>query len=232
MIQSGRRGRRLRARLAPPALALVLLSLAPPAGATECVGSPDIPYDIDLTLDMPPAQVHRDRSIAELGEMHLHGGEGRVLGLTSAALEAAWRISFESQPNEASPGTHCLWVRRVEIAVRHPAPDVYVAREYAPGSCPYRAILAHEQAHVAAVRDTVNRFTPRLRWVLTSLRIPTGERPISVASPEAGQHRLDALMRELAEPVFEEMAAALRAAHAQLDSRASYREVRKRCRVW
>jgi hypothetical protein len=213
------------------AFAVVLPLTALPAAAA-CVGTRDIPYDIDLALDMPKPRLHRDRSIAELGEMHLHGAAGRVLGLTETNLEVAWHVGFEFRPDAEAPGNHCLWVRRVAIEVRHPAPDVYVAREYAPGSCPYRAILAHEQAHVDAVRDTVNRFTPRLRWVLTSLRIPTGRRPISVDSPEAGQARLEALMKELADPVIAEMAAALRAIHERLDSPAGYREVRKRCRNW
>jgi len=210
------------------AFAFAVLPFAQPAAA-ECVGAGDIPYDIELALDMPPARLHRDRSVAELGQMQLHDPAGRVLGLTNVGLEIAWHVGFESRPDGAA---YCLWVRRVAIDVRHPAPDVYIAREYAPGSCPYRAILAHEQAHVAAVRDTVNRFTPRLRWVLTSLRIPTGRRPISVDSPESGTDRLAKLMRELAAPVFEEMAAAVREANAKLDSPASYREVRKHCRDW
>jgi len=210
---------------------LTVLLLATPVAA-ECVGSRDILYEINLTLDLPDANVHRDRSIAELGELYLHGPHGRVLGLTNARLEVAWHVGFEFKPDIDAPGTHCLWVRRVSIDVRHPPPDVYVAREYPPGSCPYRAILAHEKAHVAAVRETVDRFKPRLRWVLTSLRIPTGRRPISVASPEAGQARVDKLMRDLAAPVIEEMAAALHGAHERLDSPTGYREVRKRCNDW
>lgn len=210
------------------ALAVVLPLLAAPALA-DCVGSRDIPYDIELSLDLPPARLHRDRSIADLGELHLHGPDSRVLGLTTAGLEVAWRVRFET---EADGAAYCLWVRRVAIDLRHPPPDVYIAREYAPGSCPYRAILAHEQAHVAVIRETVNRFTPRLRWVLTSLRIPTGRRPIPVDSPEAGKERLAKLMHELAAPVIEDMAAAVREANAKLDSPASYRSVRRRCRKW
>ncbi len=81
-------------------------------------------------------------------------------------------------------------------------------------------------------RDQINRYLPRLRWVLTSLQIPTAERPVFVTSVDAAKSEIRALMKELAEPLFKEMTKTLRAAQAKLDSPESYRRLRKACRSW
>ncbi len=216
------------ARLVVPALALgIALGLPEARAAPECQGSPAIPYDIDLNIETPTARVRHDRGIAELGRMRLHGSRVRVLGLASIELDFGWRVGFEWRPEGDA---FCFWVRRTELTVRHLSPEIYVAREYPRDSCSYRAILAHEQRHIRTSNDLINRYVPRLRWVLTSLRIPTGRRPARVDSLEQAKSEVQALMEDLAEPLFDEMAKALRAAQAKLDSPASYARLLRQCR--
>lgn len=207
----------------------MLLAATRALAATDCPGDPDIDHDIALEIDIPEPRLHHDLGIADLGQMALHGPRQRVLGLADTGLEFGWGVRFEWQ---ARGDGFCFWVRRTELTIRHPSPDIYVAREYRRGSCPYRAILSHERRHMSISRDQINRYLPRLRWVLTSLRIPTGERPVFVASPEAAKTEVRALMKELAEPLFQEMGRALRAAQAKLDSPASYRRLRQACKNW
>ncbi len=199
------------------------------AATAECQGSPEIDYDIDLDIDIPKARLHHDRGIAELGRMAFHGPRKRILGLANTGLDFGWRVGFEWRPEGEA---FCFWVRRTELTVHHPSPDIYVAREYRRGTCPYRAILAHEQHHIRTSRELINRYIPRLRWVLTSLRIPTGQRPVLVGSPEEAKSEVRALMKVLAEPLFREMGKALRAAQAKIDSPASYKRLFKRCKKW
>jgi hypothetical protein len=206
-----------------------MLALVGPAWAQECPGSHEIPHDIALEIDIPEPRLHHDLGIADLGRRALHGPGQRVLGLADTGLEFGWGVRFEWQPRGEG---FCFWVRHTELTIRHPSPDIYVAREYRRGSCPYRAILSHERQHMSISRDQINRYLPRLRWVLTSLRIPTGERPVFVTSAEAAKTEVRALMKELAEPLFQEMGRALRAAQAELDSAASYRRLRKACKNW
>ena len=178
---------------------------------------------------MPEPRIHHDLGIAELGRNAPHNPGERVLGLADTGLQFGWGARFEWQ---AWDDGFCFWVRRTELTIRHPSPDIYVAREYRRGSCPYRAILAHERQHMNISREQINRYLPRLRWVLTSLQIPTGVRPDFVDSAEAAKRDIRALMKDLAEPLFQEMIAALRAAQAELDSVASYRRLRKACNSW
>ncbi len=209
--------------------ALSLMAATEVLAASDCPGDPAIGYDIELKIDIPEPRLHHNLGTAELDRRAPHGPGTRVLGLADTGLEFGWAVRFEWQPQGAGS---CFWVRRTELAIRHPSPDIYVAREYRRGSCPYRAILAHERQHMSTSRAQINRFLPRLRWVLTSLRIPTGGRPIFVSSAEAAKTEVRALMKELAEPLFREIGQALRAAQAKLDSAASYRRLRKACKNW
>lgn len=195
----------------------------------DCPGDPGIDHDIELEIDIPAPRLHHDLSIAQLNRKARHGPGHRILGLAEAGLEFGWAVSFQWQPYGAG---YCFWVRRTKLAIRQPSPDIYVAREYRRSSCAYQAILAHERRHMKISRDQINRYLPRLRWVLTSLRIPTAGRPMFVASAEAAKTEVRVLMKELAEPLFREMGQALRQAHAKLDSPASYRRLRKKCKRW
>ncbi len=225
----------LLAWLALLAAALVVPALVFPApavsgaAAAQCPGSPEDDYDIALDIDSPKARLYHDRGIAELGRMAVHGPRSNILGLANTGLDFGWRVEFEWRPEGEA---FCFWVRRTELTIRHPSPDIYVAREYRRGTCPYRAILAHEQQHIRTSRELINRYIPRLRWVLTSLRIPTGQRPVLVGSPEEAKSEVRALMKDLAEPLFREMAKALRTAQAKIDSPASYKRLFKQCKRW
>ena len=216
----------------PVALAAALVGPTPVvsgAAAVQCQGSPEISYNIDLDIDIPKARLHHDRGIAELGRMAFHGPRGRILGVANTGLDFGWRVEFAWRPEEEA---FCFWVRRTELTIHHPAPDIYVAREYRRGTCPYRAVVAHERQHIRTSRALINRYIPRLHWVLTSLRIPTGQRPVLVGSPEEAKSEVRALMKDLAEPLFREMAKALRAAQAKIDSPASYQRLFKQCKKW
>ena len=197
--------------------------------AVDCQIDPGIGHDIELKIDIPEPRLHHDLSIAELDRRVLHSPGKRVLGMADTGLEFGWSVRFEWQ--QWGDG-FCFWVRRTELAIRHPSPDIYVAREYRRGSCPYRTILAHERQHMRISREQIDRYLPRLRWVLTSLRIPTAERPIFVTSAEAAKSEVRTLMKELAEPLFQEMRQAMRKAQAKLDSPDSYRRLRKKCKRW
>jgi hypothetical protein len=220
------------ARIAAILALAAAVAAARPAGAHEtetCPGLDDSPYRVDLVVDTPASRVHHDRSIDQLGGMVAHGPGARVLGATDAGLEFGWRVDMRSAPYR---GGYCVWVAGLRLTVRYPSPDIFIAREYRRGTCQYRNILAHEQEHVRISRATIKRFLPRLHMLLTSLRIPTAQRPLHAASAARAEDELGALMRDLVDPVYQDMAQALAGEQADLDSPASYRRLFRHCPDW
>ena len=200
-----------------------------PTTGRKCAGSPRAPYDVNVRIEIPPAPVNRDLSIAELGELSFHGPRARVLGLTRTGLNIKTSAKYSAVPSD---DVLCFWVNAVDVTLRYRIMEVYVAKEYDPGTCAYREILAHEEDHVRAARSNLERYASRVRSALTSLLIPTRRDPVEVASPDQAERQVEAISDELLEPVYREMIESLHESQAALDTPEEYRRVRRRCRKW
>jgi hypothetical protein len=118
------------------------------------------------------------------------------------------------------------------LTLRYRTLEVYVASEYSPRSCAYQAILAHEQRHVKIAKKYVTRYAPRLRSVLTSLRIPKPGSAKLTPSKAHGAAEMDTVFNELITPVFERLNAEHQEAQARADLPQEYARVRRRCKKW
>ena len=94
-------------------------------------GSDNVDYVVSLIR-----RIHRNRSIKELGRMFGHRKKGNVLGLTQTQLDFGWETHIRSY---REGGSYCFWIAGLTLTARYPTPDIYVAKEYFPGTCPYRA---------------------------------------------------------------------------------------------
>ena len=194
-----------------------------------CPWSADRAYDVMMHIDVPQMRLHHDRTRAELNNISFHLPRAKVLGLAKTGLRFKWRVNYTSNP---FGDAFCFWVNRVELTLRYPSPDIYVAREYRPGTCQFRVILEHEKEHYRISRAVLQRYAPRLQTALASLTIPTGLRPVLVESPEAARDQVQALMRRHVDPIHREMARNLRKVQAEMDSPTEYRRTFKQCRDW
>ncbi|MEE9251492.1 MAG: tetratricopeptide repeat protein [Alphaproteobacteria bacterium] len=200
-----------------------------PTTGRRCPRSPQAPYEVNVRIEIPPVPVNHEFGIAELGELSFHEPHARVLGLAKGSLRIKTSARFSAAP---SGDGFCFWVTAVDVTLSYRTMEVYVAKEYGPRTCPYRVILEHEKEHVRAARRNLRRYAPRVRSALTSLLIPTGREPVAVASPEDAEREVQALSRELLEPVYEKMIESLHRSQAALDTPEQYRRVRRRCRRW
>lgn len=85
-----------------------------------------------------------------------------VLGLTRAES----RVSIVVRGNllgDPASGYECI-APRLEVNLYYLPIVVYVGREFAPGSCAYREILAHEMRHLAVYKD----FLPRAEQAVSA----------------------------------------------------------------
>ena len=192
----------------------------------KCPGSPDTPYEVKVRMEMPPASINHDLSIAKLSKGKFHG---KILGKAAGRVEVKFATEYSAVPHG---NQFCFWVQSIPVILRHSSIEIYIAKEYGTRSCQYRAILGHEKDHVRVAQDNLERYTPRIRSALTSLLIPTGRAPQVVASPEQAKREVNALARKLLGPVYRNMFADLKKAQAAIDSPEEYRRVFRRCRNW
>ncbi|MCG8490878.1 MAG: hypothetical protein MI743_04625 [Sneathiellales bacterium] len=154
--------------------------------------------------------------------------EGRVLGLTDATQELQLGIEVESQP--LNNGEHCVRLDRVKAIISMRKSDVYIAREYKAGSCAFKAILAHEQEHVAINKHFREKLVKELDKGLKKYarRVDPFIVPASYDAAEDIYERLSKVITPIREDINRER----RNAHRKIDTPRSYRKVRSRCAKW
>ena len=193
------------------------------------VGFPNSSYDINVKIEFPTPRINHTLSIAELGKLSGLGHNVRALGLMKPDLVIETRPRAQGMP---VGDKFCFWVTSFDVNLRYRRVDVYVAKEYPVGSCPYRVILAHERKHVRVSRKNLEEYAPRVRRALTSLLIPTGQDPAMVVSAQQARKEVKAISAELLQPVYKDMVNSLVQAQRSLDTPRAYAHVRRKCKNW
>ena len=119
--------------------------------------------EIEVVRAAPETATDFTIPISGLTQMAGRAGQGiEVRGLTSNRLERSISLKFEgrSLPGDATLFCYRLVKARVEI---RPLSTVYVASEYPPESCAWRAVLEHENRHVTGFTDALWRYRAQVR---------------------------------------------------------------------
>jgi len=218
------------AALGGPVLLLLCAAAAPARADGHCQVAETAVYDIDVEARIPGSiAVDQRFSRNQLGAATAHGGRGRILGLMRSQLDVRSSNSFGYV--EAG-GSFCFWLQEVKIVLEFPLVEIYVAREYRPGSCAYRAILDHEEDHLRVAQKILDPYAAEMRSALTSLGIPKPRAPWYVDDLNAAKARAQDLLGRLLDPIYRRMQADMANRQAQLDSRQEYIDVYRRCDNW
>jgi hypothetical protein len=148
---------------------------------------------------------------------------GFVLGLTRAESRVA--ISVEGAIlDDPETGQECL-LPQVGVKLSYSPIVVYVGREFAPGTCAYREILAHEMRHLKTYVDYLPKVESRVRETLTRR---FNARPVLAARGQA----LSSVRQELDGrwmPFIKGEMGRAKALQAGIDSPAEYARLGKLC---
>ena len=121
------------------------------AGARVTFASHDNGYRIDNTLSY--------RSLTRMKQPAV--ARGLVLGLTRTES----RVALKAEGGllvEPGSGVECV-IPRVAVTLYYQPIVIYVGSEFAPGTCSYREILAHEMRHLKSYLDYLPKVEERFR---------------------------------------------------------------------
>lgn len=189
------------------------------------------PPAINIHIPEPKIVYHHDVDLFGLPKLEHHSERppsGSVLlGLTQIAdaFSAESQFALYSLPD----GRYCVALRRIDAVLGNPIINVYVANEYAPDTCEYKVILAHENAHVRFNLETLRDWLPTVRAALS----------------EAAKHKFPAIFpskpseREMSEyllsnmqETFDLMGQDMAKRNATIDTPENYRRENAKCRNW
>ncbi|TAL26907.1 MAG: hypothetical protein EPN97_18660 [Alphaproteobacteria bacterium] len=121
-------------------------------------------------------------------------------GVTRGKITMETSILFRSLGNLL--GRYCLWQAEVTINVTY-RPEVYIAKEYRPGTCRYTQTKLHELRHVEIDKGVMKDLLPELKKVVAARAAKIGVRgPFDDTQREAAKSVLlhsmqDAVSAEL-----------------------------------
>jgi hypothetical protein len=111
-------------------------------------------YRVDNTLSYRSLTVMKGQAPAASYVLGLTRTESRVsIGVGGSVLQ------------DPPSGYECV-APRIEVSLYYLPIVVYVGREFVPGSCAYREILAHEMRHLNAYLDYLPKVETRVRAAL------------------------------------------------------------------
>jgi hypothetical protein len=201
LVEAAMNAYRLRPALLASLLLLVLLplarpALAAPAGSFEQRCESEMHPSIAVTAHPPGYVVHNTVSSRVLNTRGAYNGPGQnMMGLTSSSTRAEIFIDGPGL-TDLDSGRECI-APKIEVDLSYQPLDVYVAREFHPASCSYRAVFAHEMQHVKVYADNLPRIEQLVRDELVSRY---GGRPLYAARDKALatlQEQIDTWLRPL-----------------------------------
>jgi hypothetical protein len=223
-------------RLWPYALVAIYLGLAiTPVAAAECRKPKDEPpLNIHVEfIDSEPTHSN-EKTVAEITSLKKtaqasssHEGQA-ILGLTVTEINSSQKSEIRWLVRGGTP--FCAWLRKLNVKISFTRFDVFVAKEYKPGSCSYAAILAHENQHVAIEKEMAEQLH---REALAKLK--NVEQKLSTATAPT-KEEMNRFLSNTVKPMLDENMATYserrRKAHAKIDTKESYAKVHASCKDW
>lgn len=215
--------------IAPLASKLLVLS-----GLFSCDAG-DAP-DIQVIFDNTPPVVSTALDHQALGGFktsskfsHSPGETFVTGGLTESNISSSLDLNFNHITNTLTDKS-CLTLTQATVHVVY-APKVYVASNYAPNSCNYKATWLHELKHVNTDILTIKEFLPVIKTAAQSaIPAPITPDPIPSASLETRQKEVGDQMSIAIEAAVKRMDASRTQRQQLVDTRAEYLYLSELCR--
>lgn len=195
----------------------------------DCVATPapSLRYVVNVTTEVPEARLHHDR---DRGQIRTPSDKGDSIGLTTFDLKMNSQIDATSL--STGEGKQCFWVSEINVAFRYQFIDIYLASEYPEGSCEYQAMLDHENEHIRAELELLEKFAREARAALAAAALPTYARPWWNRSFPEAMEKAEAELAHILQPLFTRFKEARDAVADTLDTSERYKEVHRRCTNW
>lgn len=218
------------------ALAFVLALGAvarPAAAAPACAANPGA-LQVSVRAEPGRVSVRNGYSGRDLQRLQRKYGSARgapgwhLLGLTVAEFRLDMRTTVTVRPFRGN--WYCARAATVDVTVGYPDFVVYVDRKYRPDTCEHRAVVDHENAHIAIYRSILARFAPWVRDRLDDAARRLG--PVVVASRAQAAKLVQDRLSEKITPILDKLNEATEAANDRIDTRDIYRTITGQCRNW
>ena len=214
------------------------------AGTAHARSCPKMPKTkVSVNLLNPPAKLQHANTITEINRLfgvraksvggglngwHAPGGKNSVIrGLTRAKLGA----SSKFRPYWVkSRGVYCYGAKDLTIDFGYTDHAVFIPRIYAPSSCEYKVVYAHELTHVRINRKAMKKFGATLKAKLEKKLAKSGV--VVVRQQNQGVEAYRKLVNDVLAGLIEEMYRYSIPLHDKIDTPTNYHREDAKCKKW
>ena len=203
-----------------------------PAHAAACVLDRSNPPSIRINVHKPEIRYFQNKGKKELanmrGQYHKPRAGWSPVGLTHGEMKLEIGIAVES--SKRNDGRYCSRLHEVEVNVGFEVLDVYIAKEYARGTCQYGVVLAHERRHVLVYENAIKDYLPILdRQMRNEANFM---RPAVSSDPGAVLNTFHQRLMGAVQRSFKKTQDSMVARNAAFDTVSAYRQEQKKCPKW
>lgn len=177
-----------------------------------------------VRAEIPGFKVHNTVSSRVLYTRGTYAtSEQAIMGVTSSSTRA--EIGIEGPALVDPSGARECIAPRITVDLTYQPLDIYVAREFHPASCSYRAVYAHEMQHVKIYTDNLPKVEQRVREELVARY---AGRPL-YAPRDKGVALLQAHIDSWLRPLIKAELAKVELEQVALDNRAESERLSRAC---
>ncbi len=217
-----------------PAFIVVLfcfVSFSIDAQAQLCAredGNPQIIFKSTLST----LEYVREDSSDELSQKHSGMAVSDVLGLAGGNLDMTLSLEMSGVAQNRGKNLYCIQIKKV-FADFIANPVIYIASNFARGSCEYNAVLKHEELHIDILERAHDEGKGRARDALYEIIRERSALPyVSLGALDKQKNmimhdiraKLDVVMHELQQDLFEKQ--------REIDTYQSYATILSQCKGW
>ncbi|UPT75637.1 MAG: hypothetical protein M0D55_08180 [Elusimicrobiota bacterium] len=176
-------------------------------------------------------EIRRDRTLKEIARMPGAAGSGlKTQGLTTIKHSLATHTRFSTARGDSAV---YAWFDDVILELAVSSVVIHMPREYAPGSCEYEIVLAHERGHGRVAREQAVKAAAELEDALGAAEgLPTRFDPVIAPDFEAAARVLKAAIGKVIDPVYDRYERNEAEAQKALDRPDPYDAVYRKCTGW
>jgi hypothetical protein len=155
-------------------------------------------------------------------------GTLKTIGLTNAHFTNTY--SYTVQSDQGKDGVWCSSVTKLVYSLGYVSQEVYIPREYPPGSCEYRAVHDHEMEHVKANQQALSDHLDRIHMLAQNALL--ANQPYEVKTKDAIAEVAKMHLEETLSGVLADFEADRAVRNANLDSDDTYQAISDQCDNW
>jgi len=215
-------------------LLLMILGVATPADAASCHRE-DAPVELTFRSVFDRARLDHTKSAATINAMFERSQQdasiarkGGAVGLTTSQSE--FRFSTQVRYYRRSDGLYCVHLKSVDAHLNQRNTTIYVAREFARGSCNFDVVYEHEKQHMRIHYRTLQEYAPRVKRALQRLVQRLDPRVVRTVA-EVRNAYVDTI-NDGVEPLLEAMEEENRRRNQALDTPENYARESAKCPTW